>query len=345
MEFDPQRIIQLAHDRQIDLVSERSARAYRVDVRRLGRLGKRPEEAAGCRTHYYRLVAALTYVAAQRVLELAPVMRALDGSLTDDEERDLEAAAWALERYQPVAPDLGSQPDRPLTSRHVRGLPRKGTCTKKRVARALSRSKRERDGALFTAALRQDIAPAAIALTRVTGAMPAELASGIRINRVGGGLHVFIDGAKVCHAFERGQSWRILEFELDTPEARYLARLAPEDGGEHVIRCSYPLLYRALRKAAIEGLGKRLGRRVSPYAYRHIVTSTLRGVLSRAALARFRGDRSTVTAKHYGGGRRPDVLSAVPVACSHDVRDPILSPSPEQTPEAQGRLAQALPAF
>ena len=342
MEFDSQRIIQLAHDRQIDLVSERSAKAYRADVVRLARIGKHPEEAAGCRTHYYRLVAAITYVAAQRVLELTPAIRALDHWLTEEENQDLEAAAWALTRYQPVAPDLVSQPDRPLTSRHVRGLPRKGGRSKKQVARGLSRSKRERDGALFTAALRQDIAAAAIALLRVTGAMPAELASGVRINRVGGGLHVSIEGAKVSHAFERGQSWRLVELELETPEARYLARLLPDDGEECVVQCSYPRLYRALRKAAIEGLGKRLGRRVSPYVYRHIVTLTLRDVLSRADLARFRGDRSTVTAKHYGGGRRPGGLSAVVVACSHHVRDRISSPWLEAIPEAQGRLAQAL---
>lgn len=343
MKYDPQHIIQLAHDRQTHLVNPRSAQAYRVDVARLGRLRKRPEDAAECRHYYYRLVAALTYVAALRVRQLTPVIRALDQELTADQELDLQAAAWALTRYQPVAPDLAAQPDRPLTSRHVNNLPRSGARSKKRVARALSRSKRERDGALFAAALRQGIAPAAIALTRVTGVMPTELAAGVRINRVGGGLHVFIEGAKVSQTFERGQDWRVIELELTMPETDYLARCVPHDGDEYVVQCSYPRLYRALRWAAIEGLGKRLGRRVSPYAYRHMVTATLRKVLSRYALACTRGDRSTLTAKHYGGGCRAGGISAVPVDWCHDVRDPIGSPSAHPLPEAQAKLTHALP--
>lgn len=291
--------LQLAADRQPERVSPVTARAYRQDVRRLALQGQLPEDGAGCLSTYYRYVAACTYWAAHRVLALAGA--AAGHTLTASERAEFETCAQMLRRYPPADPDLPPSRDPRRQRAQPPALPRRGHRSKNAVAGRLARSKREQNGAMLAAAVRQDIAPAAVALARITGAMPAEIEKGVKIQRLDDVLRITVWGAKVDADGRRGQPWRFCELGLDSPETRFLAGYVPRDGDVKVIRCSRRDLYDAVRAAAIAGLGRRLGQAVSPYVFRHRATCVMRRRLSRAQLACFRGDRSTGSAADYLG--------------------------------------------
>lgn len=315
---DVNEILQLAAHRDPDRVSEASATAYLRDASRIGRENKFPEQLAGCLNSYYALVAAITYVAAKDVLTLAS--RALQGQLDTEEARTFAFSAWLLKRYPPADP--ATRPDQhPRHQRTPPPLPRKGNQSKRAVARRVARSRRERRGAMFEAAIRQNLAPAAVALVRVTGARPAEIETGVHVKRVDGELYITIAGAKVSDDRGTGQRWRTIAMSLDSPETAYLAAFVPRDGNTFVVTCPRHRLYQAVRLSAIEGLGRRLGQKVSPYVYRHLVTTAWRKSLAgREELAGARGDRSTRSAEHYGGGstgKGPDLWL---VDCTVDLR-------------------------
>lgn len=304
--------IRLARERQPERVSAASARAYRQDLRRLAGRGALPEEAAGCLRTYHRYVAALTYWAATRVLGLTAA--AVRDALAPGEAEEFEVCANVLRNYPPADPDVPPSLDPRRQQARTPDLPRRGDRSKNAVARRLARSQRERRGAMFRAAIRQNIAPRAVALVRVTGAMPAEVEQGVQLQRIDDTLRITVWGAKQNADRGTGQAWRFCDLALDSPETRYLAGAVPGDGDTITVRCSRRELYRAVRQAAIQGLGRRLGRHVTPYVFRHRVTAAMRPQLTRLELAQFRGDSSSRTAAEYlgsgrgHGARTPTVL-------------------------------------
>lgn len=316
---DPNEALQLAVNRDPDRVSAASAAAYLRDASRLGRDNMFPEQVATCLNTYYRLVAAITYVAAQDVLALA--YRALSGQLDAEEARTFDFSAWLLNRYRPAEPDKLPHEDPWRQQRTAPPLPRKGNQSKRATARRVARSKRERRGAMVQAAVRQDIAPAAVAVVRTTGARPAEIEAGVQLQRVDDEIYVTIYGAKVNEDRQTGQRWRTIAMSLDTPETQYLSQLVPHDGNTYRVTCSRYRLYRAIRLSAVEGLGRQLGSAVSPYVFRHMVTAAWRKTLAgRGELAGARGDRSTRSAEHYGGGSTGKGPTVWLVDCAVDLR-------------------------
>ena len=322
--------IQLAHDRQTDRVAPASARAYRSDTERMARAGLWPEEIAGCLKTYYRYVAALTYWAAETVKALAPM--AYRSAMTDEQAADFAAAARILKCHPPAAPDVPPSKDPRRQRARTPSLPRRGHQGKRGVAARLARSKRERDGRMFAAAREQDIAPAPIALVRVLGVMPAEVEQGVRLQRIDDEIWTTIPGAKVHSDRQTGQEQRIVALGRDAPETAFLAEHVPFDGDTAIIQCARETLYRAIKAAAIAGLGRRLGKDVTAYAYRHRATAVLRRQLPRADLAGVRGDRSTRTSAEYGGGGGSRLGPSLwLVDCTVDIRVHAEPPTPALT--------------
>lgn len=292
--------IQLAHDRQTARVAPASAQAYRADVKRMARADVWPEDIAGCLRTYYRYVAALTYWAAETVIALTP--QAVRSAMTASQGADFRICASVLKRYPPAAPDVPPSKDPRRRRARPPRLPRRGHQGKRRVSKCLARSEREREGCMFAKAQEQAMAPEAIALVRTLGVMPAEIERSVHVQRIDDEIWVTISGAKVNSARQTGQESRTVAMAPDSPEAAFLFSSVPLNGDAVVVQCDRKRLHRAIKDAAIAGLGRRLGQKVSAYAFRHRATSRLRVQLSRVELAGVRGDRSTRTAAEYGGG-------------------------------------------
>lgn len=328
--MEPDReAIQLAHDRQTARVAPASARAYRADVKRMARADLWPEDIAGCLKTYYRYVAALTYWAAETVIALTP--HAVRSAMTAAQAADFRICARILKRYPPAAPDVPPSKDPRRRKARPPRLPRRGNQSKRRVARSLARSKREREGRMFAKAREQGIAPEAIALVRTLGVMPAEIARGVCVQRIDHEVWVTISGAKVHRDRQTGQASRTVAMVPDSPETAFLFSTVPLDGDTVVVQCDRKRLHQAIKQAAIAGLGRRLGKKTSAYAFRHRATSRLRSQLSRAELAGIRGDRSTRTACEYGGGHGGDHGPRLGlVDCSFSIREHVQPPRPMQ---------------
>ncbi|MGQ3489380.1 hypothetical protein [Roseovarius pacificus] len=179
----------------------------------------------------------------------------------------------------------------------------------------------------------EDDRRACIAALMLTGCRPSELSDdlGVRVSaleRAGQPYLAFeIAGAKLAEEtgerHGKGQERRNIELRCQTPEAEWLFAYATgQDSGQCFLgmpapaysQNGIPLMPTERRRRVTGSLGKLIGRlgkvafprlqqRLTPYVFRHALSSDLRtrgGIWDKEDIAAALGHRSTRTQKHYG---------------------------------------------
>jgi hypothetical protein len=318
------RAVSRAYTRAPERVSTGTACEYRRIARQLATRRSWPEDAAQHRSTYVKYVAALTFLAAKIVLD--DVRAAVEpGQALDAETRAL--LLWAdhlLARYPPGIPGDPGAFHQTATD-HGSDLPRRSH-GRRATARRYARSERASNGNLLAAAWDDGRAPDAVALATLGPIRGSEIARGVTVTRLPRALRFYVLGTKTDA--ERGQPHRSFEIPLGYPATDQLARLVPELDDSVQIRCPTRTLYRAFTMAAQEGLGRRLGRDITPQTCRHVYTARARVHKDPVTTAAVRGDTSTVSAKRYGGGGGRGPLAGNVVTCRSVRRSPRVGVTP-----------------
>lgn len=287
----------------------------------LARDGKTPEQAAATKASFFTYRAAVVrdatdtghqatkdYAAAAKAerelkkeakTDKSPAMRQSlleAGARKAEAKNRLTAAAQVLQRYKPGeknrAGNLGREGYRQLY--------------KPDAGRAQSTSKRATEASLprgwqdkiFGAAQRKD--RPAVAVLSVSGARPAEVQKGVKVQRtMDGGLKLTIKGAK-CDEFRGSPSREILltkeQVQADK-QAAYLHTIAGDKGGTTVKTIDSETLSRR-----IAAIGDNQGMNVSGYSFRHGFASDARVEgLSNKEIGTAMGHRDVRSTRNYGG--------------------------------------------
>jgi integrase len=258
--------------------------AHCARVRRLAELKTDGIPGDVAAATYDAYVSALTYVAAYLSYPLYErIVEDPDAVLSDDEVELLQAAERILQAYSisgnARAKDPNDKlriinPDRPSARPASEGAFRD-------AARRLIRSPPYQDGRFFDAVRRLNQAPEAIALCLITGVRNKELAHGVRVQPVEDEpdkFLVYITGAKVSPAHNRGLPYRMLMFEKRCDPTKPLGFVTAclERAGAHTVRCSEGTLLSAVKAAAHASFRRPLAQSVTPYVLRHVVAGRLR---------------------------------------------------------------------
>lgn len=142
----------------------------------------------------------------------------------------------------------------------------------------------------------------AIAVMWATGARPAEIQTGVDVERVAGGLRVRIPGAKVNNKRGSGQPVRVLLVKEDSPAGRALSAALGDADKITVQRKAG-----RINKDFLDHIRPRLpaSYRVSAYSFRHQAGANMKADLADAAkVATALGHRTTRSQQHYGTTRQ-----------------------------------------
>lgn len=247
--------------------------------------GPRPEDGTQSKRTYYRRRAAVAYVSQELLgwclAEQDKAQKEGDWPKVAEYVRGIEYALAVLERYPPQI-----QAGQGLREGAVCPVENPKPCHSKRKGLAY-----------LPADWRQqmwEIIPPdskyrnAIAVLQLAGARPSELAQGVEVLAVAGGLRITIHGTKRGEDGQHGRETRVIKVDDESPAATWLWRKSAEQEGALSVRIASP------RRLADEvtRLGRRLWPRkkdtVSPYSYRHAFAADVK--------AQFPDDWDTIAA-------------------------------------------------
>lgn len=284
------------------------------------REGKKPEEIAATKASYFSYRAAVVNdainVGKQAKIDLASASKQertlkgqvkqnatllvreqlLDASIRKAEAKSrLTAAAQVLSRYQPGETNRAANIGRPGYQQLYKVDPERAKSTSMKSAESmLPRGWQDR---IFDAARRED--RPAVAVLSISGARPAEIQKGVKIERLeNGGLKLTIRGAKADEF--RGSKSRELELKpeqvQENKQASYLHKIAGDRGGTTVKTKDSENLSRRLSE-----VGQKNGMNVSGYSFRHAFASDARAAgKEEKEIGAAMGHRSAVSTRSYG---------------------------------------------
>lgn len=345
-EFALVREIRAAVARVGDGIRPTTADEYRCLFKKMAAAGRLPEDA-NARATYYRQRAALVFCTAEQA---RGALRARDRAAPGSPEA--AAAVAELKRVRAIFDRYPPDPQR----RHIAetaapGLRWRDVATEKQAAgwQPEGHSKRAGLGRLVRIVGWQDTLlshvseryRAAVAVALLSGARPAEIATGVQVADDGDGhLLLTIKGAKCSDT--RGQPSRTLLVSVGSTAGRLLSNLATAGGGTVTVAAPAKKMSDAVAAAAHRAW-PRLTMRVSGYTIRHAVASNLKAAgVAADLLAQTLGHQTTRSASAYGraahgSGTRTPILG---VSASAVVRDTAHPPPTGWSP----RTLRAAPA-
>jgi integrase len=170
------------------------------------------------------------------------------------------------------------------------------------------------------------------AVMSLTGCRPSELGKGVKISQSEGNLYFCILGSKVTS--KSGQDSRVIGIDMSSKAAQYLVDCMKGREQISIVLANAKSFAEALASAGKSAF-PRLRGRVSPYIWRHALSSDMKssGVLPEQVAAAL-GHRVTRTQEHYGRHAHGcGSVGLIAVHASTEIRDNRrdprrLSPSP-----------------
>lgn len=279
-----------------DGVRKETRERYAEMLDRMDRSGQRPEAIAGTTRAYYSYRAALVHSARgelkEALTERDKAARTKDAAAQSRAESRIGTALAILERYPPGERDRESN----LTRESLYHGPRQSARSTGKREALESREPDWRDR------LWQEIRIPdrdAVAVLALSGARPAELAKGIKVNRTEDSLRFTIRGAKVDDCTGRGQPERVISIPrkeaMATVEGRHLLESVR-------VPCNVSIDNSNALTHRLGRAGERVGIvRVSPYDYRHAFASRLKEAgVGRTEIAAALGHRVERSQASYG---------------------------------------------
>ncbi len=281
-------------------LSERTTAKYEALFAGMVKDGRRPEDAAQTRRSYYVYRAAFNFMIPRLVrnqLKAADqAFKSKQGDTWWQHILELRRLLGQLQRYLP-------DPEREQAKQGPKSaitIPRGASRSKRASLKDLPDTWRE---TLWQVIPDSSTYRAAIAVSMLTGARPAELVSGVKVeNGKDGSLVVTIRGAKT-QGGKYGQAARQLTISSTTPMARYLRQLAGTKAVAHIKIADARLFGNQVTAYSRKCWPKRKSH-ISPYSFRHQFAADLKAAGDPDAVSLALGHSVADTAQHYGTARQ-----------------------------------------
>ena len=312
-------------------ISEATKRDYIKKYERMKRLKTMPESSK-CSNGFYAYRAALLYCTA---IEAKNALKARDKAVYQSPE--WQASITLLNRCKTIFDRYPPDPERQhwdagstsFTWRDVQAHQTQSKVCKSAPVQSKKRVlSKLRQIENWHAKLFEQITPIhrnAAAICYLTGARPSEIARGVTVKNLGNPdnpmLTIQINGTKLTA--KTGQPERVIQVKADSTEALYL--LSQCNGSQPFVINTKP----ANLTAAVIKAGKKafpnLKQTVSPYVFRHSVTSELKASrISEERIAQTLGHQATKSQQAYGHSIQASgshnilaVAAKIPVRLTH----------------------------